>query len=229
MLERFAYDDDEIVKAVLHDLGESGLIFSTGRAAQMVYMATGGELAGAVEDETTASTAAFVWMLVYRHGPCPIDTLLATARLEEAEVREALVALEADGNVERSVEGGSETWRSAGFLLPQGTTVGWEAAVFHHYQAMVTALVDKLQRGQTQSRHKDVVGGSTYEFLVWQGHPQEEEVFGLLREVRERVSALRAENTAHNDRLGRPEDATRVSFYVGQSAVLGAEYEEGEE
>jgi hypothetical protein len=124
-----------------------------------------------------------------------------------------------------TVEGGE--YRCDYCFLPTGTPVGWEAALFDHYQAVVAAVVNKLRRGRNTSRPADVDGGSTYSFDVWPGHPFEERVTGLLRRTRQDVSALRAEVTAFNQQAARPADGgARVVFYMGQTVVR--EDEEGE-
>ncbi len=99
--------------------------------------------------------------------------------------------------------------------------MGWEASLFDHFQAVVTAMCAKLRVGETRSLPQDVVGGSTWSFDVWAGHPHRDEVLGLLREMRERVSALRNEVTVYNDAHGRPEEADKVTVYLGQAVVLG--------
>jgi hypothetical protein len=91
---------------------------------------------------------------------------------------------------------------------------------------MVVAICAKLQAGKTRALPKDQVGGSTYEYLVWSGHPHEDAVLGLLKDARARASALRAAVTTYNDEHGRPEDATRVIFYMGQATNYTDEAEE---
>jgi hypothetical protein len=59
-------------------------------------------------------------------------------------------------------------------------------------------------------------GGSTYSFEVWQGHPFEADVLGLLRDLRERTSALKKQVSAHNTAHARPDMFTQVTFYGGQ-------------
>ncbi|MEZ4464476.1 MAG: hypothetical protein R3F43_08200 [bacterium] len=98
--------------------------------------------------------------------------------------------------------------------------------MFDHFQALVAALCMKLSKGAIRSLPSDVVGGSTWSFDIWPGHPDAEEVQGLLRRLRGEVSALRARVTAYNDTVGRPEGADRVTFYLGQSMVRGSTEEE---
>ena len=102
--------------------------------------------------------------------------------------------------------------------MPFGAVVGWEAAVFDHYQAMVTAIGTKLRLGDSEEGR--YVGGSTYNFWIWEGHPMEREVLCLLEELRERVGALRQRVTKHNESDPRREhEMTRVIAYVGQTLL----------
>jgi hypothetical protein len=65
----------------------------------------------------------------------------------------------------------------------------------------------------------DEVGGSTYHFTLFRGHPLEAEVLGELRRFRERMTALRArvdrvtaDHPAQTERI-------RVDAYYGQSVL----------
>ncbi len=54
------------------------------------------------------------------------------------------------------------------------------------------------------------MGGSTYVFDVWSGHPHEAEVLGLLGALRQRTSNLRKLVSEHNATHARPSSVTRV-------------------
>lgn len=223
LIERFRYDDEGSVRAILHDLVESGLVYRTGRGEGVTYRAaTPEDLGEAFQADVDEMATHLVWIMVYKHGPVDQGTLSVETRLEAGRLDAALATLVADGRVER-VEGEPVRWRAQTCFLPSGTTVGWEAAVFDHFQALVAALCVKLRNGETRSLPNDVVGGSTWSFDVWPGHPHEQEVLGLLRELRERVSRLRAAVTAFNEAQGRPANADRVTFYLGQAVVRGEE------
>jgi hypothetical protein len=92
---------------------------------------------------------------------------------------------------------------------------GWEAAVWDHYQAVVQTITTKLAR-ETSASQGDTVGGSTYTFVVWPGHPLEQEVLAQLREHRARQSGLRAKVDAYNAGHAVPGERTEVVTYVGQ-------------
>jgi hypothetical protein len=112
-------------------------------------------------------------------------------------------------------------YSSANCVIPVGDSLGWEAAVFDHYQAMVTAICGKLQRGTRSSQPGEWIGGSTYHFDVWRGHPLHDEVLAFLHRERQRAVDLRQRVEAHNEHHTPDErSAVRVVAYVGQT-VLG--------
>jgi len=97
-------------------------------------------------------------------------------------------------------------------------SVGWEAAVLDQYQAMVKTICRKLSL-EPAARASDVIGGSTYTFVVWQGHPLEQEVLGQLRALRTAQSELRRRVDAHNQAHGIPAHFARVISYAGQCVI----------
>jgi hypothetical protein len=102
-----------------------------------------------------------------------------------------------------------------------GDGSGWEAAVFDHYQAMVSALVLKLRAGTHRADLRDHIGGSTFTFDLWEGHPMQTEVLGFLRVMRERGMQLRSALEQHNATHAAPANAMalRVTAYVGQGVT----------
>ena len=106
-------------------------------------------------------------------------------------------------------------------LIHYGNSEGWQAALFDHYQAMVTAICTKLRRGRTQAAAGDHIGGSTYHFDVWDGHPLEQDVLGLLSELRGRALALCERVQTVNAKLTRDglPAGRRVTAYVGQTVI----------
>ena len=106
-------------------------------------------------------------------------------------------------------------------MIGYGEEQGWEAALFDHYQAMVTAMAAKVRSGATSAQRDEHTGGSTYHFDLYPGHPLEQEVLGLLTEIRERVSALRAKVNA--DGGADVSSSYKVVFYAGQHVIAGEE------
>jgi len=97
------------------------------------------------------------------------------------------------------------------------TPNSWEAAVFDHLQAVVQTIGQRLQRAcGTESRDADNIGGSTYSFDLWPGHPLESEIKGQLATLRARLGELRQRLDAHNKSTGLPPRYQQVVTYVGQ-------------
>lgn len=77
VLARFCRDDEVLVRGVLHDLTESGLVFCSGSGEGTVYRtATQEDLShvrASESSDTALSLDAMIWAVIYRDGP-----LLAT-------------------------------------------------------------------------------------------------------------------------------------------------------
>jgi hypothetical protein len=128
-----------------------------------------------------------------------------------------LVAL---GRVERVESAGSIDYRSRELVLGLEDPTGWEAAVLDHFSALVQTITRKLSIEQA-AKAADEIGGSTYHFVVWRGHPMEDEVLGELRRFRERQSALRERVDEYNRGHGMPAERLQVTAYYGQSVMEG--------
>lgn len=227
LLRRFRADDEASVRGVLSDLVHSGLLFKSGRADHTTYRAASAAEAGAMlAVDPTASAAAIIWVLLHQAGPLGVEQLCEQLSLTPEIVRHALDVLLEQGRC-RSAEDG--TYHSDHCVIPYGDEVGWEAAVFDHYQAVAIAIGNKVSRGQGRAELAETTGGSTYHFDLFRGHPQEREVLELLKTTRERASALRASLEAcpqHDTGAGAGE-TYRVVFYVGQN-VIGFDAAQGE-
>ena len=109
-------------------------------------------------------------------------------------------------------------YRTDVVTIPVGESRGWEAAVFDHYQAMVTAIGKKVTA--PRSSQGDVVGGATLAFDVYDQHPHRERVYGLLAEVRGQVNEQWNDvRQYHQEHPVPDEQKHRVSFYFGQSVT----------
>ena len=180
--------------------------------------------AGAEVDEQEA-LANLLWVAVHRFGPIDEAALAKRVPADTEAAAKALASLLADGRVQRS-EAEPPLYRSDEIVIPVGDSAGWEAAVFDHYQAMVTALCTKLRTGSNVSGAADSVGGSTYTYDVWPEHPHQAEVTAFLGEVRAKAVALREKVEAYNESHRPPDEDRRqtVIAYVGQT-VLGNDAE----
>jgi hypothetical protein len=229
VLKRFRRDDDASVRGVLRDLVESGLIFQSGRGDAVTYRAAS-PADCAASDATAAreATLNLVWVAVNRLRSATADEILGAVPVGQDAMATALAALVADGRISVTEKGGSPRYECEACVIPLGASAGWEAAVFDHYQAMVTALCTKLRAGSTTALLGDSVGGSTYAFEVWPGHPLQGEVLGLLASVRRMAMELRARVEEHNHAHHPPADADRVIAYVGQTVLQDETAEEGD-
>jgi predicted acetyltransferase len=217
VLDRFRHDDEGMVRAVLRELQEAGLLSVAGRGDSAIFRV---EPAAPVPDEP-AALDALVRVAVYHAGPSTAEGLSRETGASTEAVAAALARLEATGEVVRVPPDTTESPRftCGSYLIPLAAPVGWEAAVFDHFQAVVATLCARLALGTQRTRATDETGGSTYAFDLWPGHPREAEVRGLLGELRARMSALRTAVDADSARLGGPPPAcpqVRISFYFGQ-------------
>ncbi len=216
VLTRFSRDDAASVRGILNDLVSSGLVYRTGRGDGTVYrVAPADDLAKALDRDDDAAETALLWLCIYREGPLARDALLERTRLAPEKLDAALAALQADSRVrynETKASYSAETW-----LIPLGASAGWEAAFVDHYQTMVGAMCAKLAGASAQSGDGALIGGSTFSFDVWSGHPHAERALGLLERWRAEMSSLWNEVHAHNLAREKPAEYRRVSFYFGQN------------
>jgi hypothetical protein len=229
LLIRFSGDDEATIRGVLKDLVDSGMLFRSGRGDRSTYRAASPEDVSAEAGGADLRMANFAWVAIHRYGPITRSELAAHVPAGEDPLDAALAKLVSDGRVTASETEGRIHYRSAECVIPIGTLGGWEAAVFDHYQAMVTALCTKLRLGKTHATADEWIGGSTYGFAVWEGHPEFAEATGFLKETRSRAVAIRKRVEAYNAGHAAPEGALRqVIAYVGQT-VLGLEDEGDDE
>jgi hypothetical protein len=222
ILTRFKHDDPASVRGVLKDLVESGLIYRTGRGDRSAFKAASlDELRLRADPQGSAAILGnLVWVAVQRLRPASVDDLVAALSIDAERVHAALTTLSERGLVQVNDTDGVARYDCRECVMSYDDPRGWEAAVFDHYQAMVTALTLKLQQGRTQARRDDTIGGSTFGFEVWPGHPHLDEVTGFLGELRRRGSALREKVAGHNRGHAAPaNEKIRVITYVGQAVV----------
>ncbi len=153
-----------------------------------------------------------VWLAIYRR-PSTRTELAASLSFEASLVDAAIDALVSEGRVRRDCDSLS----AQTFLVPVGSEQGWEAAVFDHFSVVANAIAAKVRRG-ARSGADDVVGGATLTFEIAPGHPNEQEVYGLLARVRRDVNDLWARVIQHDER--HPEvgkQKVKVTFYFGQN------------
>jgi hypothetical protein len=218
LFEHFERDDPTSIGAVLNDLTQSGLVERAKSRSGAVF-----RVPAAAERKSSPprgeALAALVWVAVYR-GASTAPSIAGQLGLDAADVEAALAALRVQGRVSDGPAGLVTT----GVVVPVGAEQGWEAAVFDHYQSVVTAITRKVLQGAPKSAAEDVVGGTTITFEVHRDHPLREEVRGLLKRMRGEVNELWARVGEHNRQHPSPDAETEtVSFYFGQSTSGGDE------
>jgi hypothetical protein len=214
VLDRFRADDEELVRGVLTDLVESNLVFASGPTQATSFRAASDtELGDMVRRRQRGADADLVWALVCRLGPISAERLAGLGGSVAPEMEAILEDLVQTGRVEREADG---TYQTSRFFVPIGASSGWEAAVFDHFHAVVRTVCAKLRRS-TASALRDRIGGSTYSFEVWDGHPHAEEVLDSLQRFREANSDLRERVRAHNDKNPKPAARFGVVVYGGQT------------
>jgi hypothetical protein len=215
ILRRFHEDDEDLARGVLQDLVDTGLVFRAGKGGSARFRAV--RAAEIEHDDDEAHREALdtlVAMIVYRAGPADRAKLRSAAGFPDA-VLDASLARLADGG--RVIAEG-DVYRAPSLVLPIGSTVGFEAAIFDHYQALVSTLCAKVARGQ-RARADDRVGASTYTLEIAEGHPFEEEALAELARFRSRMSDLRSRIAEENLVYPLPPRRTKVIVYLGQNVI----------
>lgn len=225
ILAHFARDDDAQVRSVLRDLKESRFVLSSGSGSSTAYRAASEEELGALwRLQGAEGLEELLWALIYREGPITLEGLAHQAHLDDRTLESALSRLEQLGRVDCTEDAGEATYRARSLVVPLGAPVGWEAAVFDHFKAMVNTIGGKLRNSRSAAEMSDRVGGSTWSFDIWHGHPLEGEVYGTLGRLRAMLTELRARVDQTNAESTRPGEGTRVVVYAGQ-CVIGEEHE----
>jgi len=218
---RFKFDGSVVVGSVLNDLGNSGLISRTGAGDCAIYRITHPEeLQKFISQSDVESATAIVWATIYRNPGISEEMLLTQLGLDPKTLSTVLDQLQTQTHIEGTGTG-TPGYTARTLTVPVDSSCGWEAAVWDHFQAVVTAIGIKLQRGAPKSGADDVIGGATLSFDVYPGHPHSERVYGLLKTVRADVNQLWSEVSEYNKEHLPPEDKSRVTFYFGQSVVEG--------
>lgn len=177
-----------------------------------------------------------VLVAVNRHGHVGRDRLAEILPVPDADLDRILLRLASDERIVVEQSESGPLYRCDRIYISFGDRAGSEAAVFDHFQAMVTAVCTKLRSGVRQAELEEAIGGSTYHFDVGEGHPLHEEVLGFLKMTRARAISLRerveAYNEDHEPPKTEPANAVpesagsryagsreRVIAYVGQTVL----------
>ena len=216
VLVRFAGDDEALVRSVLYDLCESELITQSGSGTASTYRATSdAELGELWQTRRSEGLDELLWALIYHEGPFEVEALCQRTALTRETCDAALARLLASGRVECV----SAEYRASSLVLPLGSPVGFEAAMFDHFRAVVNTLTGRLREGRGTTSLRDRAGGSTYAVEVWPGHPLEAEAYETLGRLRGELGELRRRVEEHNATTPVPENHTKVLLYVGQCPI----------
>jgi hypothetical protein len=220
ILDEFAKDDEGQLRSVLQDLTDSGLIFRSGVRAAAMYRAAAPDDMGALKRALDHDGFDNVlWAIIRREGPLSLPSLLDRTALRSGDLEAALGRLVADGRIEEAAHDGGVAYSARSIIVPVGARSGWEAAVYDHFHAVVKTIVCKLRTDSAGARAEDRIGGSTYSFEVWNGHPFAEQVYGELGRHRKETSLLRKQVDEFNEKAARPGRFDRVTVYFGQCVV----------
>lgn len=215
IFRRFKHDDETQLRSVLHDLVDSGLVFSSGSNAGAIYRCTTAKERRALE-RASGGLDELLWAILYREGRRSVDELAQVSGRKRDDLEPALARLEAEARIERTAD---DRFLAKAFSVPLGAPHGWEGAVFDHYHAVVKTITRRLQGLPATTDIGDTVGGSTFTFKIWPGHPHYEEVRGTLRSLRENLAALRTKVESWNEQHPSPTESEAVTVYAGQCVV----------
>jgi hypothetical protein len=220
ILDEFSKDDEGQVRSVLQDLTDSGLIYRSGVRAAAMYRTAAPDDAGTLKRALDHDGFDNVlWAIIRREGPLSLATLSDRTALRSGELDQALRRLVADGRIDEATRDGSLSYSARSIFVPVGARSGWEAAVYDHFHAVVKTIVCKLRADSEGTRLEDRIGGSTYSFEVWDGHPLAEKVYGELGRHRKETSELRKQVDDFNEKNTHPRRFDRVTIYFGQCVV----------
>ncbi|MFO0749380.1 MAG: hypothetical protein U1F43_27490 [Myxococcota bacterium] len=213
IMRRFAADDEQVLRAILRDLVDEGLL-ATSRGAKATY-----RVARAAEAAVQpAAVDGMVWVAVFHAGQTTAAAVAEGLRLELGAVEAAIARLEAQQRVTRAAGG---LVRADTCVIAADDDAGWEGAVFDHLQAVTGALCHKLARlGRAGAADPgdqaldQAIGGSTYTFDLSPENPTWDRVLALLARFRKELSDLRAEADAFEVATSARQ-RTRFVFYVG--------------
>jgi hypothetical protein len=234
VLTRFSRDDQNLVRGVLHDLTENGLLFSSSVGGDLVYRAT--TKAEQLQMSKLAEAGGFdelLWAFIYREGPLSRAELAGFVASNPARTDEVLERLATLGKISVTGEGEARRYRAEKLEVLLEAEVGWEAAVFDHYRALVQTICQRLSQGAGRaSGHPSGqanAGGSTFTLDVWPGHPHAEEAYGVLARFRALHTELYERIERYNAEHGRPVAYDRVVVYGGQHVLPQLPLEDLEE
>lgn len=221
VLETFKRDDEAAVVAVLNDLVASGLLYSTGRGRSAAYVTTSRSDQDALLIERSLETLThLLWLALADPEGLTRKEIAERFADPPALVDAALAALSRDGRARCDSSGPEPRYFTKQVMIPVGSEAGWETAILDHFNAVCTALVNKLRIGGASAAARTLIGGTTLSFDLTPNHPHADEVKGLLTRVRGEALEIWRRVAAYNAEHPPPEELLeRVIFYAGQNYI----------
>jgi hypothetical protein len=220
LLARFYADGEEQVAAVLRDLTDTGVVYSTGRGDNALYgLSSDQDRERILLQIRGQKLEVSAWYAIHRkpHTFADLCRLLQVTDTELLPVVEQLLASGSVCATSRDVAADT-VLESARFVIPVGDERGWEVAVFDHYRAVLDAIVNKLRLRSVDPDAAKLVGGATLVFDLHPSHPMKREVLGLLERVRDDVNDVWNRVSQYNRQNPFDRNAlTAVTFYLGQN------------
>lgn len=220
LLARFGADGEEHVVAVLRDLTDSGVVYSTGRGDHMLYGLSSDQDRERILLQIRGQKLEIsAWYAIHRKSQT-VAALCESLKVDQNEILPVIEQLVAAGSV-RATSGdltAGTLLESARFVVPVGDERGWEVAVFDHYRAVLDAIVNKLHLRSIDPEAANSVGGATLVFDLHPAHPMKHEVLGLLKRLRDDVNDVWSRVSQYN--RANPFDRNElmsVTFYLGQN------------
>ncbi|MCB9707258.1 MAG: hypothetical protein H6714_00510 [Myxococcales bacterium] len=218
ILRKFGHYDATMIQGAISDLVESGLVSRSGRGPATLYrcVAMVRDLEGT---ESHQSLANLVWIVIRRVGPCSREQLHELFPAISTDILgSALAQLEIDGRVRKDAE--QNLYDSELCVIQSDDRLGWEAAIFDHFQAVCNVICHSAEAMSTSADRDPYAGGSTFTFDLDENHPLRDPILGLLARLRSECSELRERADAHNKhRSDRPQRPFQVRFYLGQNVT----------
>ncbi len=220
VLDRFHRDEEALVRGILHDLVESGLVFSSGASRDAVFRAaTGDELGSMQKAHGREGVDKLVWAVVFHEGPIRHDQLAERLDLARDELDPILERLLAETRIQAEQRADGTTYCAASLVVKRNAQKGWEASVYDHFRAFVQTICCRLNPDPETERFEGLMGGCTYSFRVGPDHPLEGEVLNTLSQFRDRCSELRQRVIAYNREHGPPHPSEKVIVYAGECVI----------
>lgn len=209
IIERFRWDGEREVGAVLSDLVASGLIYVTGNGPRTVYGVTSDKTRQHVQDTIDQEALAnVIWLKVFHGEATSVAELERQLGVDPARVVAALEELAITDRV-RETDGKL----AANNVVIRVGADGKEAAMLDHFQA-VAKVIAKRAAATTADPSE---GGATFLFSIFRGHPFEKEVTALFQEHRAAVAELWGKVSDYNRSIDlKKSQGDQVTFYLGQ-------------